>query len=205
MIPIEDVIRILNLKPLTGEGGMWSQAFVSDETVTAGTFEGRDTDRPLYGSIYYLITPSSFSCMHKLSSDEIWYHHSGPAVKLLLIHPDGKSEIKLLGQNLLAGEMPQIRVPRGTWQGCIMNEDESSMNTDSSEHGSREDEHLTHTGDDEGHTHMGESTYTLMSTSMAPKYQDSEYIAGTFEELKEFVAEDEIELLKRLTAAPSYI
>ena len=180
MIPIEDVIRILNLKPLTGEGGMWSQAFVSDETVTAGTFEGRDTDRPLYGSIYYLITPSSFSCMHKLSSDEIWYHHSGPAVKLLLIHPDGKSEIKLLGQNLLAGEMPQIRVQRGTWQGCIMNEDE-------------------------GLTHMGESTYTLMSTSMAPKYQDSEYIAGTFEELKEFVADDEIELLKRLTAAPSYI
>ena len=189
MIPIEDVIRILNLKPLTGEGGMWSQAFVSDETVTAGTFEGRDTDRPLYGSIYYLITPSSFSCMHKLSSDEIWYHHSGPAVKLLLIHPDGKSEIKFLGQNLLAGEMPQIRVPRGTWQGCIMNEDEG----------------LTHMGDDEGHTHMGESTYTLMSTSMSPKYQDSEYIAGTFEELKEFVADDEIELLKRLTAAPSYI
>ena len=172
MISAGDVIRILDLKPLTGEGGMWAQGFVSDETVPAGAFDGRDTDRPLYGTIYYLLTPGSFSCMHKLVTDEVWYHHSGPAAKLLLLYPAGSSEIKLLGQDLLNGELPQLCVKRGTWQGCIMNED---------------------------------GPYTLMSTSMAPAYQDSDFAAASYDELKEYVSAENQELLRKLTAEPVYL
>ena len=101
MIPLEDVIRILELKPLTGEGGMFAQPYASDEVVRGGTFEGRPTDRPLSTSIYYLLTPNTFSCMHRLVTDEIWYHHAGPAARMLLIYPDGRSEVKLLGGDLL--------------------------------------------------------------------------------------------------------
>ena len=107
MIPLEEVIRILGLKPLTGEGGMWSQPYASDETVPGGAFEGRPTDRPLCSTIYYLITPNTFSCMHRLVTDEIWYHHAGPAARMLLIYPDGHSEVKLLGSDLLNGRRPK--------------------------------------------------------------------------------------------------
>jgi len=119
MIPKEEVIRILNLKPLIGEGGLWSQPYVSDEIIKANT----SPDRPVCSTIHFLLTPSMFSCMHRLKSDETWYHHSGPAVELLLIHEDGSSEVKVLGQDLLHGELPQITVKRNTWEGCRMKED----------------------------------------------------------------------------------
>ncbi|MBQ6314937.1 MAG: cupin domain-containing protein [Mogibacterium sp.] len=171
MIPLEDIIRELDLRHLTDEGGLWAQGYVSDETVAAGTLDGRNTDRPLYGTIYYLLTPASCSLMHLLVTDEIWYHHAGPAVRLLLIYPDGSSEIRLLGQDILNGERPQICVPRGTWQGGVMASD-------------------------------GE--YTLMSTQMAPAYQQEDFTAGTFEELREFVREEHLDLLRRLTSEPVY-
>ena len=171
MIPLEEVIRILDLRPLIGEGGMWSQPYISDETLPARTLEGRPSERPVCSTIHFLITPESFSCMHRLVTDEIWYHHAGPAAKMLLIGPDGKSMVKMLGQDLLNGEMPQITVPRGTWQGCVM---------------------------------AGEGPYTLMSTSMAPAYQDSDFEAGTYEELEASTLPEHQELLRRLTSEPVY-
>ena len=171
MIPLEQVIQILNLKPLVGEGGMWAQPYVSDEPLPAGTLAGRNTDRPVCSTIHYLVTPTSFSCMHRLVSDEVWYHHAGPAVDLLLIHPDGTSEVRRLGQDLTRGDLPQVHVTRGTWQGCAMAEP---------------------------------GPYTLMSTSMAPAYQDSDFTAGTYEDLAPLVAPEHLELLRRLTAEPVY-
>lgn len=178
LTPLEDVIRILDLHPLTGEGGMWAQGHLSDEIIPAGQFEGRDTDRPLYGTIYYLITRESFSCMHILVTDEVWYHHMGPAAKLFLIYPDGKCEVKLLGQDLVNGELPQITVPRGVWQGCLMGE--SGLVSD------------------------GE-IYTLVSTSMAPAYQASDFRAGVYEELRPLVTDEYEDILRRLTGDPQYI
>ena len=119
--------------------------------------------------------------MHRLATDEIWYHHSGPAVRLLLIHPDGKSEVKLLGQDLPRGERPQIRVTRGTWQGAAIDP------------GSRGRYELP---DDE--------IYTLMSTSMAPEYLACNYEAGTFDDLKQYVKDEDLELLEFLTGKARY-
>ena len=181
---LEDTIRILGLQPLTGEGGMWSQPYSSDENVKAGDFEGRDTDRPICSTIHYLLTPASFSCMHRLVTDEIWYHHSGPALRMLLIHDDGSCEVRLLGQDLLNDELPQISVPRGTWQGAQI--DRAS---------------LEGCGPDE-------EVFTLVSTSMAPAYQDEDFTAGTFEELRDYVPDDDpemLELLRALTSEPVYL
>lgn len=168
----EEVIRLLGLEPLTGEGGMWAQPYSSDETLPAGTLEGRPTDRPVCSTIYYLLAPGTFSCMHRLVTDEIWYYHLGPAAEMLLIYPCGKVEIKRLGPDLAAGERPQITVPRGTWQGARMG---------------------------------GEGEYTLMSTSMAPGYMDTDFTAGTCEELLPLATGDyERELLEYLTQKPRY-
>ena len=118
LIPLEDVIRILDLKPLVGEGGLWSQPYASDETLAAGTLPGRDTDRPVCSTIHFLLTPGTFSCMHRLVTDEIWYFHMGTSVELLLIYPDGSSTVPVLGHDLAAGERLQVTVPRGTWMGA---------------------------------------------------------------------------------------
>ena len=179
----KDVIRILELEPLMGEGGLWKKSCFSDETLPGGVMAGYPIDRPLYGAIYYLLTPGTFSCMHRLTTDEIWYHHSGPAVKLLLIHPDGTSEVTILGQDLLKGERPQIRVRRGTWQGAAMDPESRGLVAG----------HMT-----------DEEVFTLMSTSMAPEYLACDYEAGTYEELKDHVDEDNLALLKFLTGSVKY-
>lgn len=172
MTNINEIIEKLHLVPLIGEGGMWARVYASDEYVKANEFIGRDSDRPICNTIYFLLTNNSFSSMHKLKSDEIWYYHMGPSLKMLLINEDGTSSIKILGPNIDKGERPQIAIKRGTWQGATMIED-------------------------------GE--YTLVSTSEAPSYCDSDYTLGTYDELKDFVKEDEIELLKRLTGEIKFI
>ena len=181
MISKKELIEILELEPLTGEGGLWKKSCFSDETLPGGAIAGYPIDRPLYGAIYYLLTPETFSCMHRLTTDEIWYHHSGPAVRLLLIHEDGTSEVKLLGQDILRGERPQIRVLRGTWQGVAMDPESRRQYAES---------------DDE--------IFTFMSTSMAPEYLACDYEAGTFDELKQFVDEENLELLEFLTGSVKY-
>ncbi len=118
MPTLQEVIETLNLKPLVGEGGLWSQPYCSDETLPGGTLAGRDTDRPVGSTIHFLLTESTFSCMHRLVTDEIWYYHLGAPVELLLLSPDGSCAVRRLGCDLSAGERPQITVPRGTWMGA---------------------------------------------------------------------------------------
>ena len=118
LLPLEDVVRIIGLKPLIGEGGMRKQTYISDETLSKEVIPGRTTDRTVCSAIHYLITPGSFSCMHKLESDELWYFHMGAPVEVLLIYPDGTSVMHVLGHDLAAGHLLQLTVPRGAWMGA---------------------------------------------------------------------------------------
>lgn len=126
--PLDDVIRTLNLEPLTGEGGLWCQTYQSDEALKGGTLPRRNTDRPVASAIHFLLTPTTFSCMHRLVTDEIWYYHMGAATELLLLCPDGTCTVQVLGCDLAAGERPQITVPRDTWMGaCLKGEGPYSL------------------------------------------------------------------------------
>lgn len=183
----KDVIDILGFVPLEGEGGLWVKTCCSEQILPGGAMADYPDDRPLYGAIYYLLTPDTYSRMHRLTSNEIWFHHSGPAVRLLLIHPDGTSEVRLLGQDLRRGERPQILVPGGTWQGA-------SMDPASCE---RFREALSYDDGPED-----EEIYTLMSTSMAPEYLDKDFKAGTYEELKQYTDDEHLGLLELLTTDP---
>ena len=123
LLPIEDVIRILDLKPLVGEGGLWKQTYLSDETLSKDVLPGRTTDRLVGSAIHFLLTPTTFSCMHRLQSDEIWYFHMGVPVEMLLLYPDGTASVEVLGHDLLAGQKLQVTVPRGTWMGAQLHGD----------------------------------------------------------------------------------
>ena len=105
----QEVIDTLELVPLTGEGG-----FVNE------LYRGEEKDgRQIYGTIYYLLTPDCCSIMHKLDADEIWYYHDGPALEMLLIYED-HDEVVYLGNDLAAGQRPQIKVPKNVYQGSRM-------------------------------------------------------------------------------------
>lgn len=106
---IESIVKALNLKPLEGEGGMYRLRYGGREE--SGAMKA-------YSSIYYLLTEHSFSHMHRLAADEIYHYYMGDSLEILLLHPDGRWECRLLGTGLLKGEEPQILVPAGVWQGA---------------------------------------------------------------------------------------
>ena len=98
------------------EGGWYRQTWVSEHLLPADALPGREGSRPAVTSIYYLMTSENFSALHRLVSDEIWYHHCGDALDVVMIHPDGELNILPLG-SVRDGMESQLTVPAGCWFG----------------------------------------------------------------------------------------
>ena len=119
MITAEQVISLLGLKPHPEEGGYYAETYRSHETLPRNVWPDRyPGPRSFATAIYYLLTPESFSAMHRLQSDELFHFYLGDPVKMLQLRPDGSGEIFILGTDLLKGMRPQVVVPRGVWQGA---------------------------------------------------------------------------------------
>lgn len=117
------LIARLGLAPHPREGGWFVETYRSDERIARDVLPERyGADRALGTAIYYLLTPATFSEMHRLASDEIFHFYLGDPVEMLLLRPDGSGEAILLGPDLAAGMRPQVAVPRGVWQGARLRE-----------------------------------------------------------------------------------
>lgn len=115
-----EIVALLDLEPLPGEGGRYRQTYRSEETLRARALPERyDVDHPMGTAIYYLLTddPDSFSALHRLPTDEIYHFYLGDPVELFLLRADGGSDRIVLGPDLARGERVQFVVPRGVWQG----------------------------------------------------------------------------------------
>lgn len=110
------MIQRLGLQPLGFEGGWYKENVRSEQSMR---FDG-DRGRSLHTAIYYLLTPTSRSLMHRLRSDEVYHFYLGDPVDMLLLHPDGGHERVCLGHDLSAGQEVQRCVPRGVWQGSVL-------------------------------------------------------------------------------------
>ena len=114
----QQVIDILGLTPHPEEGGYFIETHRADEGVEADALPARyGAPRRHSTAIYYLLTPTTYSHMHKLESDEVFHFYLGDPCEMLQLHPDGRGETVRLGPDLAAGERPQVVVPRGSWQG----------------------------------------------------------------------------------------
>ena len=121
MVTAEQIIELLNLKPHPSEGGFFAETYRSDENIPLSGLPKRyDSDRPIGTAIYYLLTPGTFSAMHKLKSDEIFHFYMGDPCTMLQLYPDGGSKILTIGNNIALDQKPQVVVPRGVWQGTLL-------------------------------------------------------------------------------------
>ncbi|MGI5835524.1 MAG: cupin domain-containing protein [Chloroflexota bacterium] len=115
----KEIIEALRLKPHPREGGYFVESYRSEERINGGTLMGRYSgSRSVSTAIYYLLTPDSFSEMHRLQSDEVFHFYLGDPVEMLQLWPDGKGIVVKLGTDISAGMRPQVVVPRGVWQGA---------------------------------------------------------------------------------------
>lgn len=108
----DDVIRILKLQPHPVEGGFFREIYRSERSI-----ESYGVTRSLATTIYYLLKPGHVSELHVLPGDEIFHFYLGAPVTMLQLHPDGTGRNIVLGNDLLAGQVPQLVVPAGVWQG----------------------------------------------------------------------------------------
>lgn len=117
---VEKIIRLLNLKPLPDEGGLFAESYRSADSILRAGLPERYSGTRLAGTaIYYLLTDEhdSFSALHCLKTDEIYHFYLGDPVDMLLLLPGGGSRHVTFGQDLIHGQAVQFTVPAGAWQG----------------------------------------------------------------------------------------
>jgi uncharacterized protein len=118
MVTADQLREWLGLRPHPAEGGYFVETYRSADRIPAATLPARyGGDRVLGTCIYYLLTPETFSAMHRLASDEIFHFYLGDPVEMLQLSPDGTGRVLALGHDLANGMRPQVVVPRGVWQG----------------------------------------------------------------------------------------
>src|ERR1700712_4115145 len=97
----EALAAALDLELLPLEGGLYRR-----------TFSGAGAS-----AILFMLIGDDFSALHRLGSDEIYFHHAGSPLRMLLIHPDGGHREVLIGSADVPGQLPQFLVPANHWQG----------------------------------------------------------------------------------------
>jgi predicted cupin superfamily sugar epimerase len=118
MLTAKQIQELLNLRPLPVEGGYFAETYRAKFTLTRHSLpSGVVGDRAFSTAIYFLLTPDTFSAIHRLKGDEVYHFYLGDPVELLLLKPDGAGETVLLGQGIASGMHLQHVVPGGTWQG----------------------------------------------------------------------------------------
>src|SRR5215467_4014780 len=112
-----ELMRILDLKPLPEEGGFFAETYRSSENIDARELKrGHTGPRSLCTAIYYLLTPTSFSSLHKVPGDEMFHFYAGDPVELFELVPNGTARRVMLGSDLRNGMKFQHVVPGGMWQ-----------------------------------------------------------------------------------------
>jgi len=66
-------------------------------------------------AIYFLLRAGEESRWHRIDAAEVWHHYAG-APLALEIADHGATHTQLLGDDVLAGQSPQLIVPPGAWQ-----------------------------------------------------------------------------------------
>ena len=68
-------------------------------------------------AIYFLMTQNAFSHLHRMETDEVYHFYMGDPLELLEIDASGKATVHVLGNDIAAGQLPQLVIPGGSWQG----------------------------------------------------------------------------------------
>jgi len=88
------------------EGGWFVQTFLDGE---------EQGGRANSTAIYYLLEAGDRSHWHRVDAVEVWHYYTGAPIELSL--SEGVSvDVHVLGPDILAGQRPQVVVPKAVWQ-----------------------------------------------------------------------------------------
>ncbi len=107
-----ELIDTLQLQPHP-EGGRYRRVYTSTSPLLHN-----GATRPAITAIHYLLCAGEISRWHRIDADEIWQHHEGDALELILFDATaGLVTRHRLGRSDAATDTrPLIGVPAGVWQ-----------------------------------------------------------------------------------------
>ena len=100
------LIRELNLRPHP-EGGHFREIF---RDVRGSDGRARST------AIYFLLRAGDTSHWHRIDICEVWHWYAGSPLALSIAPGRGAPVVHVLGNDIAAGQRPQIVVPERAWQ-----------------------------------------------------------------------------------------
>ena len=106
------------------EGGYFKEIYQHAQTIESACADSTDV-RCLSSTIYYLLRSQQVSKFHQLTSDELWFFHTGSPLLIHLIDSEGRLRTETLGLDAGSGQSPQIRVPAYTIFGAEVAADDS--------------------------------------------------------------------------------
>lgn len=110
---IQEIIDSLEMKAHP-EGGWYRQTWTAEGRIDAGNLPRHNGERPYATSIYFLLTADNFSAFHRLRSDEMWYHHDGEALEIIVLEKTGGLKTIHLG-SVQEGFEAQALVEADQW------------------------------------------------------------------------------------------
>ena len=102
----DDLIRELNLRPHP-EGGHFREVF---RDVRGADNRARST------AIYFLLRAGETSHWHRIDVCEVWHWYRGAPLALSIAPGRGVPIQHILGNDIAAGQRPQLVVPERAWQ-----------------------------------------------------------------------------------------
>ena len=117
----KDYIQQLQLI-LHPEGGYYKETYRSPLEISV---EGFDDLRSISTSIYFLLEKGQESALHRIKSDEIWFHQDGDCLEIIEIDEDNEEVNTHLGKNMIQGEVLQHIVKAGRWFGARLKSESS--------------------------------------------------------------------------------
>ncbi len=101
MATADELIERLRLQPHP-EGGHYAETWRGPD---------RGDGRATASAIHFLLRDGERSHWHRVDAPEIWLHHAGAPLRLSV----GDADV-VLGDDVAAGEQPQVVVPAHAWQ-----------------------------------------------------------------------------------------
>jgi predicted cupin superfamily sugar epimerase len=111
----QEIKRILKLAPHP-TCGFVAETYRSARSIRQSALPaGYEGDRPFGSALYFLVTPDARMRLHANRSDQLYQHHLGDPLEVLLLYRNGHGEVKTVGHDLKAGMRPELFIPGGTF------------------------------------------------------------------------------------------
>jgi predicted cupin superfamily sugar epimerase len=97
------------------EGGHYAEVYRNPLQIEVTGFDG---PRNICTSIFFLLESHEVSALHRIKSDELWYHHDGGVLEIIELDENDTEHITRLGKSLHEECKLQHVVKAGRWFGA---------------------------------------------------------------------------------------